>query len=709
MSRHVLVTTALPYANGPLHLGHLLEGIQADIWVRFQHLFRDQRVCFLCASDAHGTPIMLAARGQSCDPAELAEAFQKEHHATYQKFGISHDHYFTTDSDINRTLAEAFYKSARSLGLITRKNLTQAYDEQEQMFLSDRMIQGTCPKCAAPNQYGDACESCGATYKPADLIDPVSTLSQATPTQRESEHLFFDLPQLQEEIRAWLDQATARGGLQKAVRNKLEEWLRDGLKPWDISREAPYFGFEIPGEPDKYFYVWLDAPIGYMACLHDLCSRNPAYEAPEKWWPRFDASHEADSPLIYHFIGKDIINFHALFWPALLQTAGYALPDAVFAHGFLTVNGEKMSKSLGTFILAEDYIKAGLPVDALRYYLASRLGPGIEDLDFDLQAFVQKYNSDILGKVINLAARAAPFLHREHQGALSPMSKTLMTELAGKQQAVMQAYEGRNFAEAIRLLMETADEANKRFADAAPWKAKQIDDALWQLCSDSMRVFLWLAHHLSPVLPDLALRTALWIQGTEEVSQEAISRLHSNRADPVWHSLRPFFETDSSDLSVPPYRHLAKRIKAVQTDQLVPQLSQSAPTQKQEKTKMPITSAKSDDSPEQTQAHVSVDDFGQLDLRVGLIKNAESVDGADRLIRLQIDVGETQERTIFSAIRQSHEPAQLVGQRVVVLANLKPRKMRFGISEGMILAGENGADVALIGPENPLPPGSKVC
>jgi len=678
--RTILVTSALPYANGAPHLGHMVEYVQTDIWVRFQRM-RGHDVLFIWASDAHGTPIMLKARQEGISPEELIARVGAEQRRDFDAFDISYDNFHTTHSDENREITYEIYRRLAAAGHIRRETIVQAYDEQAQMFLPDRYVRGTCPKCGALDQYGDSCEVCGATYTPADLVNPVSVVSGTPPVQRESEHLFFKLG----DFEAWLREWTGAGRLQPAVTAKLDEWFGAGLRDWDISRDAPYFGFEIPGEKDKYFYVWLDAPIGYVGSFLHYCRRT-GLDFDRYWKPGSDVE-------LYHFIGKDIVYFHTLFWPAVLHGAGYRAPTAVFAHGFLTVNGQKMSKSRGTLIGARTWLDH-LPAEYLRYYFASRLGDGVEDLDLNLDDFTAKVNSDVVGKLVNIASRCAGFIARGSGGKLAERlpDQGLYDEFVAAGERIAALYEGRDLAGAVREIMALTDRANLYIDQQKPWlMAKDPARAaeVQSVCTQGLNLFRILALYLKPVMPRLAA-------GAEKFLGLA--------AQSWTDAARPLLGT-----AINPYEPLAMRVDPAATRAL---LAASAETLKPSgvPTAAPEPSAATADAAATatSAAAISIDDFARVDLRIARIVEAGPVEGADKLLRLVVDLG-TERRTVFAGIRQAYAPETLVGRLTVVVANLAPRKMRFGTSEGMVLAaGPGGSDIFLLSPDTGAAPGMKV-
>lgn len=676
--RKILVTSALPYANGSIHLGHMLEYIQTDMWVRFQK-HRGNQCVYVCADDAHGSAIMLRAEKEGITPEQLIANVKAEHSADFADFLVDFDNFHSTHSEENRELSSEIYLKLREAGHIAQRSVTQYFDPQKQMFLADRFIKGTCPKCAAPDQYGDNCEKCGATYAPTELKDPKSAISGATPVLKDSQHFFFKLPDFQQMLEGW----TRSGTLQDAVANKIAEWLDAGLQEWDISRDAPYFGFEIPGEPGKYFYVWLDAPIGYMASFKNLCARRPELD--------FDAYWGKDSTAeLYHFIGKDIINFHALFWPAMLEGAGYRKPTALNVHGFLTVNGEKMSKSRGTFIKARTYLDHLAP-EYLRYYFASKLGRGVDDLDVNLDDFVQKVNSDLVGKVVNIASRCAGFVHKGNNGVLvaANAAPELTQAFLDATPSIAEAYEVRDFARAMREIMALADRANAWIAEKAPWSlAKQEGraDEVQAVCAVGINLFRQLVIFLKPVLPELAREAERFLNVEPLTWNDHATWL----AD---HSLNPFQALMSriDPVKVQAMTDASKQDLAAAQDPAAPATGNG------ELVKDPLA------------AEIDFDAFAAVDLRVALILKAEAVEGADKLLRLTLDIGDEQ-RNVFSGIKSAYpDPAALEGRLTMMIANLKPRKMRFGISEGMVMAaGPGGEEIYLLSPDSGAKPGQRI-
>ncbi len=669
--RKILVTSALPYANGSIHLGHLVEYIQTDIWVRFQKS-RGHECRYVCATDAHGTPTMIRARRDGITPEALIERMTAEHARDLADFQIEFDNYYSTHSPENEAIVTGIYERLKEGGYIYTEVINQAYDEQEGMFLPDRFVRGECPVCGAADQHGDNCEVCGSTYTPRDLKHPVSVLSGTAPVYRDSEHYFFRLSSLEEYLRGWM--AAAR--LDPGVVRKLEEWFDKGLQDWDISRDAPYFGFRIPGTDDKYFYVWLDAPVGYMASFRNLADREGLdFDA---WWKA-----GADGEL-YHFIGKDIVYFHALFWPAVLHASGYRVPDGVFAHGFLTVNGEKMSKSRGTFVNGRTYLDHLAP-EYLRYYYAAKLGPGTDDIDLSLDDFVARVNSDLVGKLVNIASRCSGFITRHFGGELASElpDEALYREFVTAGDDIAAAYEGREFGRAMRTVMALADRANQYIDNHKPWvlaKDESRRGEVQAICTQGLNLFRVLMIWLTPVLPDLSARAA-----------------------------RQFRETDWrwQDAAQPALGHRIERYEPLMTRIDPQQVEAMIDDSRAEDEKTAAAAPATTPSGEST-AEITIDDFLKIDLRVARIDRAERVAGADKLLQLTLDTGDG-ERTVFAGIKSAYEPAALEGRLVVLVANLKPRKMRFGTSEGMVLAaGPGGADIFLLSPDEGAEPGMRV-
>ncbi|MBX9705734.1 MAG: methionine--tRNA ligase [Gammaproteobacteria bacterium] len=670
--RKILVTSALPYANGSIHLGHLVEYIQTDIWVRFQKM-QGHTVHYVCADDTHGTPIMLRAEKEGITPEALIEGVHKEHTADFSEFLVEFDNYYSTNAPENKELSQSIYRKLKANGKIATKIIEQFYDPVKNMFLPDRFIKGECPKCHAKDQYGDSCEVCGATYNPTELINAYSAVSGAAPIRKETEHYFFKLSECEQFLKDW----TRSGTLQGEAANKMGEWFENGLNDWDISRDAPYFGFEIPDAPGKYFYVWLDAPIGYMASFKNLC-QTKGLDFDEYW------SKDSKTEL-YHFIGKDILYFHALFWPATLEFSGHRKPTQVFAHGFLTVNGEKMSKSRGTFITARSYLEHIKNPEYLRYYYAAKINSTMEDIDLSLDDFVARVNSDLVGKYINIASRTAGFINKRFDGKLQ-ISSTLpsaVQEIKNSAKLIAECYESREYGKALREIMRLADHANADVAEAAPWvKAKlEGDEAKQDLhldCSAALEMFRLLSLYLKPVLPKLVGEVEKFL----------------NIVPLTWASVDSSFITGHQ---INNYEHLITRIDPKAIDAMTeankgnltatPQVISAAVVSKA----APSTAA----LPEAE--YISIDDFTKVDLRIAKIVNAEHVEGAEKLLKLSLDIGEDKPRQVFAGIKSAYDPATLVGRLTVMVANLAPRKMKFGMSEGMVLAAsdENGGPFIL--------------
>ena len=669
--RRILVTSALPYANGAIHLGHLVEYIQTDIWVRFQKM-RSHECYYVCADDAHGTAIMLKAKESGETPETLIERVNTEHRADFERFHISFDNYYSTHSPENRELAEFIYRRLQANGHIATRTVSQLYDPEKGLFLADRYVKGCCPRCTTPDQYGDNCEACGATYSPAELIDPRSVLSGATPVERESEHYFFRLTAFTDFLRRW----TRSGHVGEEIANKLSEWLDAGLQDWDISRDAPYFGFEIPDAPGKFFYVWLDAPIGYMASFQNLCSRRGL---------DFDAFWGRDSTAeLYHFIGKDIVNFHALFWPAMLESAGFRTPDRICVHGFLTVDGKKMSKSRGTFISAGTYLDH-LDPEYLRYYFAAKLSAGIDDLDLNLDDFAQRVNSDLVGKVVNIASRCARFISDDTGGVLAEniAEPELWQRAVSAAEPIAAHYEAREFGRAMREIMALADAANEYIAARQPWQLiKQPDRAaeVREICSLGINLFRLLMLYLKPVLPDMAVRAEQFLNTELRWNAAAFEPLCN-------HRIRAF-------------EPLMQRVERKRIDAMLA-ASAAPPTD----TVRPARMAPA--APDKDTDIIDFAAFARVDLRIARIIAAATVEGSDKLLRLTLELG-GETRTVFSGIRASYRPEELEGRLTVMVANLAPRKMRFGVSEGMVLATGDGDDIHLLSPDPGAVPGQRV-
>ncbi|RAJ07863.1 methionyl-tRNA synthetase [Aeromonas salmonicida] len=669
----MLVTCALPYANGSIHLGHMLEHIQADIWVRYQRM-RGHQVHFICADDAHGTPIMLKAQQMGITPEEMIAAVSKEHQTDFAGFNISFDNYHSTHSDENRELAELIYGRLKDGGFIKGRTITQLFDPEKSMFLPDRFVKGTCPKCKSPEQYGDNCDSCGATYSPTELIDPKSAVSGATPVMKDSEHFFFDLPQFETWLAGWV---RGSGAIQEEMANKMQEWFESGLQQWDITRDAPYFGFEIPGAPGKYFYVWLDAPIGYMASFKNLCNKRGDID--------FDSYWKADSEAeLYHFIGKDIAYFHCLFWPSMLEGAGFRKPTKVNVHGYVTVNGAKMSKSKGTFIKASTYLNH-LDPECLRYYYAAKLNSRIDDLDLNLDDFVARVNADVVNKLVNLASRNAGFIAKRFDGKLAATcaEPELYAEFANACASISEAYEAREFSRAIREIMALADKANRYVDEKAPWvlaKQEGADAELQAVCSVGINLFRVLMAYLKPVMPLLAERAEAFLG--ETLTWDGVAQQLTN------HQLAPF-------------KALFSRIEPAKIEAMIEASKEDLAKEQAPK----VTGPLADDPISPT---ISYEDFAKLDLRVALIKKAEAVPEADKLLKLQLDLG-GETRQVFAGIKSAYNPEDLEGKLTVMVANLAPRKMRFGMSEGMVLAaGPGGKDLWILEPQEGAQPGMRV-
>ncbi|WP_017445439.1 methionine--tRNA ligase [Gayadomonas joobiniege] len=682
-TRKILVTCALPYANGSLHLGHLLEHIQTDIWVRFQKS-RGHQTYFVCASDAHGTPVMLKADELGIKPEDMVEQVRAEHKQDTAGFLIDFDNFYSTHSDENRELAEDIYNKLNAGGFIARRTIEQLYDPEKKMFLPDRYVKGECPQCGAADQYGDNCDACGSTYAPTELKNPKSKVSDATPILKESEHYFFELDKFQTMLTDWLDS----GSMQPQVANKLKEWFGDGLRGWDISRDAPYFGFNIPGTTDKYFYVWLDAPIGYMSSFKNLA--NSASLDFDEFW-QADAKTE-----LHHFIGKDIINFHGLFWPAMLDGAGYRKPTGIYAHGFLTVDGQKMSKSKGTFIKASTYLKH-LDAEYLRYYFAAKLTARVDDLDLNMADFSQRVNSDLVGKYVNIASRCAGFISKLFDGKLSEqvLDPALANEFMQAGEHIANLYETREYGKAIREIMTLADKANQFIADEAPWQQVKDENTLaraHQVCSLGINLFRILTIYLKPVLPALAAKVSDFLN--DDLAWQGHQTLLVNHSIDKFKPLLQRLDSKKIDAMIQDSKEdIQQKQSAAKTDKSNKSASKKAPEQKSDS--------------EQLQT-IEFEDFAKLDLRIAKIISAENVEGADKLLRIQVDLGE-QQKQIFAGIKSAYQAEDLVGKLTLVINNLKPRKMRFGLSEGMILAaGPGGKDIFLLSPDSGAQPGMQV-
>ena len=643
-TRKIIVTQALPYANAPLHLGHILEAVQTDIWTRFQNMNGNQ-CYFFCADDTHGTPVMLKAKEMGITPEELIKDVLNDHKETYDLYGIKFTNFYTTHSEENKKYSEKIYLEAKKNNLISKEIVEQLYDENEQMFLSDRFIKGSCPKCGAADQHGDNCGVCGASYDVLEIKDPISILSGTTPIKKKSEHIFFDLPQKLETLSKFLHESK----LQKPIKNKLKEWLSDDLKKWDISRDEPYFGFKIPEEDNKYFYVWVDAPIGYIASM-DNWFKNNNLDTDTIWSNK--SNYE-----IYHFIGKDISYFHGLFWPALLSSANLKLPDGIFVHGFLTINGEKMSKSKGTGILAKDFAKICDP-ETLRYYFAAKLNDKVEDIDLNFDDYVQRINSDLVGKYLNIASRSASFLKKNKNNLSDNINKELITLLINEKQNIINLYEEREYSKLIRLIMDLVDNVNKYINEQTPWK-KDLNDAV-DICSTALNAFKIITIYLTPIIPNLA-ENAYKFLNLKNCSFDDVDTLLNGQINN--------------------YESLLNRLEPL----IIPE----------------------EDNMENKNI-IDIKQFSSIDLRVAKIIKAEDVDGADKLLRLTLDVGELGTRNVFAGIKSSYKPEDLNDRMVVLVNNLAPREMKFGISEGMVLASSNDNGIYLISPDKGAEAGMKI-
>ena len=683
MTRKILVTSALPYANGSIHLGHMVEHIQTDVWVRFQKL-RGHECYYCCADDTHGTPVMLAAQKQGIAPEDMIAKVREEHLADFTGFFIGYDNYYSTHSPENKKFSQDIYRALKANGKIESHVIEQLFDPEKQMFLPDRFVKGECPKCHAQDQYGDNCEVCGTTYSPTELINPYSAVSGAKPELRESEHFFFKLGECADFLKAWTSGNNPHDGkphLQAEALNKMKEWLGEGeettLSDWDISRDAPYFGFEIPDAPGKYFYVWLDAPVGYMASFKNLCDRIGI---------DFDEYFKADSQTeMYHFIGKDILYFHALFWPAMLHFSGHRAPTGVYAHGFLTVDGQKMSKSRGTFITAKSYLEQGLNPEWMRYYIAAKLNSKIEDIDLNLQDFISRVNSDLIGKYVNIAARASGFIAKRFEGRLKDVSgSALLAKLAAESDNIAEQYENREYARALRDIMALADAVNEYVDANKPWElAKQEgqDERLHEVCSELINAFTMLTAYLAPVLPQTAANAARFL------NLDAIT----------WANTRETL----GEHAINKYEHLMQRVEQKQVDDLIEANKQSIQT-----TPAPVEDSKYEKVAEQA----SFDDFMKIDMRVAKVLNCEAVEGSTKLLKFDLDFG-FEKRIIFSGIAASYpNPAELNGRMVIAVANFAPRKMaKFGVSEGMILSAATAdGKLKLLDVDAGAQPGDKV-
>ena len=646
-SRKILVTSALPYANGSIHIGHVLESVITDIWVRYQNINGNECLYF-CADDTHGTPVMLKAKELGIDPEELIKRTREEHIKSYSRFNINFDNFYTTHSDENKKYAEDIYEKCKEGNLIFKKEIEQFYDSEEGLFLSDRFIKGTCPKCGAEDQYGDGCSVCGTTYTPDDLLNPVSSLSNSELTKKRTEHIFFDLPQMKAFLENYLKDLT----LQDPIKNKLNEWIEDGLKPWDISRDKPYFGFEIPGEKDKYFYVWLDAPIGYLASAKNWAENNNM-DMKDLWGESSDYE-------IHHFIGKDIAYFHALFWPALLKSSNIRLPESINVHGFLTIDGEKMSKSNGTFINADDFAE-NYDGELLRYYFADKFNNSIDDLDFNEDEFIQKINSDIVGKYLNIASRVSKFIEKNGNNLSVNLDVDFIEKNLSMIDEVIEHYENLNLSKSVKIIMKMADEVNKYINENEPWKSSE--EKAVEVSSTAINCFRVISILLNPVLPTITSKAL-------EVFNDSATNDFNNIKDYL------------VDTKINPYKPLLKRLEKAKINEEIEMEDSNL---------------------------INIKDFAKVELRVAKIVRAEGIEEADKLIKLHLDVGDLGERTVFAGIKSAYDPESLNGRHVVLVANLEPRKMKFGVSEGMVLASSNDeGSIYLISPDEGAKPGQLV-
>ena len=646
-SRKILVTSALPYANGSIHIGHVLESVITDIWVRYQNINGNECLYF-CADDTHGTPVMLKAKELGIDPEELIKRTREEHIKSYSRFNINFDNFYTTHSDENKKYAEDIYQKCKEGNLIFKKEIEQFYDSEEGLFLSDRFIKGTCPKCGAEDQYGDGCSVCGTTYTPDDLLNPVSSLSNSELTKKRTEHVFFDLPQMKDFLENYLKDLT----LQDPIKNKLNEWIEDGLKPWDISRDKPYFGFEIPGEKDKYFYVWLDAPIGYLASAKNWAENNNM-DMKDLWGESSDYE-------IHHFIGKDIAYFHALFWPALLKSSNIRLPESINVHGFLTIDGEKMSKSNGTFINADDFAE-NYDGELLRYYFADKFNNSIDDLDFNEDEFIRKINSDIVGKYLNIASRISKFIEKNGNSLSANLDEDFIEKNLSMIDEVIEHYENLNLSKSVKIIMKMADEVNKYINENEPWKSSE--EKAVEVSSTAINCFRVISILLNPVLPTITSKAL-------EVFNDSATNDFNNIKDYL------------VDTKINPYKPLLKRLEKAKINEEIEMEDSNL---------------------------INIKDFAKVELRVAKIVKAEGIEEADKLIKLHLDVGDLGERTVFAGIKSAYDPESLNGRHVVLVANLEPRKMKFGVSEGMVLASSNDeGSIYLISPDEGAKPGQLV-
>ena len=646
-SRKILVTSALPYANGSIHIGHVLESVITDIWVRYQKINGNECLYF-CADDTHGTPVMLKAKELEVEPEELIKKTREEHIKSYSRFNIKFDNFYTTHSDENKEYAEGIYKKCKEANLIFKKEIEQFYDSEEGLFLSDRFIKGQCPKCGAEDQYGDGCSVCGTTYSPDDLINPFSSLSNSELIKKKTEHVFFDLPQMKDFLEDYLKDLT----LQDPIKNKLNEWIEDGLKPWDISRDKPYFGFEIPGEEDKYFYVWLDAPIGYLASAKNWAEKNNM-NMQDLW----DQTSDYE---IHHFIGKDIAYFHALFWPALLKSSNIRLPESINVHGFLTIDGEKMSKSNGTFINADDFTEK-YDGELLRYYFADKFNNTIDDLDFNEDEFIQKINSDIVGKYLNIASRVSKFIEKNDNNLSATLDEDFIQKNLSRTEEVIEHYENLNLSKAVKIIMKMADEVNKYINENEPWKSN--NEKAVEVSTTAINCFRVISILLSPVLPTI---TSKALEMFNESSKNDLNNIRDYLVD----------------IKINPYKPLLKRLEKAKINEEIEMEDSNL---------------------------INIKDFAKVELRVAKIVKAEGIEEADKLIKLHLDVGDLGERTVFAGIKSAYDPENLNGRHVVLVANLEPRKMKFGVSEGMVLASsDDDGSIYLISPDEGAKPGQLV-
>jgi len=645
-SRKILVTSALPYANGSIHIGHVLESVITDIWVRYQKINGNECLYF-CADDTHGTPVMLKAKELRIEPEELIRRIREEHIRSYSKFNINFDNFYTTHSDENKEYAENIYKKCKEANLIFKKEIEQFYDSEEGLFLSDRFIKGQCPKCGAKDQYGDGCSVCGTTYSPDDLVNPYSSLSNSKLTKKKTEHVFFDLPQMKDFLEDYLKNLS----LQDPIKNKLNEWIEDGLKPWDISRDAPYFGFEIPDEKDKFFYVWLDAPIGYLASARNWAENNEI-NIKDLW-------DEASDFEIHHFIGKDIAYFHALFWPALLKTSNIRLPESINVHGFLTINNEKMSKSNGTFINADDFAEK-YDGELLRYYFADKFNNSIDDLDFNEDEFIQKINSDIVGKYLNIASRVSKFIEKNNNNLSAAIDEGFIQKNLTKIDEINKHYENLNLSKSVKIIMKMADEVNKYINENEPWKSSE--EKAVEVSTTAINCFRVISILLSPVLPSI---TSKALNMFNESSNYDFNNIRDNLVN----------------TRINPYKPLLKRLEKAKINEEIEMENSDL---------------------------INIKDFAKVELRVAKIVKAEGIEEADKLIKLHLDVGDLGERTVFAGIKSAYDPENLNGRHVVLVANLEPRKMKFGVSEGMVLASSDEGSIYLISPDEGAKPGQLV-